>query len=94
MDSASFNAALDAQWQAHVEDQTARQWEEALIDALTYLRWVEKTITVDATDPAKDPIEDNPGWKLIHAGTGPEGQTTLTYGWPWTQSDDDGGVAF
>lgn len=51
------------------------------------LTWVEQTITVDAIDPAKDAIEANPGWRLLHVGTGSGGQTTLTYGWPWTTGE-------
>lgn len=46
------------------------------------LTWVEQTMTVDAEDPAKRAIEDNPGWRLLHVGMGKGGQTTLTYGWP------------
>jgi hypothetical protein len=55
----------------------------------TDFSWVEETQTVDAIDPAVKAIDDNPGWKLLHVGTGSGGQTTLTYGWPW-RGDDSG----
>jgi hypothetical protein len=45
--------------------------------------WVEQTQTIDATDPAIKAVEANPSWHLLHVGAGSDGQTTLTYGWPW-----------
>lgn len=50
--------------------------------------WVERTQTCDAVDdPALQAIENNPGWKLIGVGVGNDGQTTLTFGWPWPQEE-------
>jgi hypothetical protein len=55
------------------------------------LSWVEQTQTVDATDrTVVQAIEANPGWRLLHVGTGNGGQTTLTYGWPYPQSGRGG----
>lgn len=45
--------------------------------------WVERTMTLDAIDPAVKATDDNPGWRLLGVGVGSSGQTTLTYGWPW-----------
>jgi len=54
--------------------------------------WVERTITVDATDTdTVRAIETNGGWRLIGVGKGAHEQTTLTYGWPWpTPAQVDG----
>lgn len=49
------------------------------------LTWVERVQTVDAIDPVVEAIQQNPGWRLLHVGTGAGGQTTLTYGWPWPE---------
>lgn len=48
------------------------------------LTWVEQVQTVLATDyTVVEAINNNPGWRLIATGVDPNGQTTLTYGWPW-----------
>lgn len=53
------------------------------------LSWVTNTVTVDAVDKlVVATIEANPGWRLLHVGTGQGGQTTLTYGWPWPSTED------
>lgn len=47
-----------------------------------YLTWVEMVQTVDAIDSTVvEALNSNPGWHLLHVGTGSGGQTTLTYGW-------------
>lgn len=47
------------------------------------LTWVDQTMVIDAIDPARKALDENPGWRLLHVGMGSGGQTTLTYGWPW-----------
>jgi hypothetical protein len=48
------------------------------------LSWVDQVQTVYALDSdAVNALNENAGWRLIATGVGPEGQTTLTYGWPW-----------
>ncbi len=52
--------------------------------AFDRLSWVRQVDTLDADD--KDAIAakmNNPGWQLLHVGTGKGGQTTMTFGWPW-----------
>lgn len=45
--------------------------------------WVELIKTVDAIDKsAVDAFAGNPGWRLIAAGMGAYGQSTLTFAWP------------
>ncbi len=46
------------------------------------LDWITRIDVIDAEDrTGVDAKLNNPGWHLLHVGTGKEGQTTLTWGW-------------
>lgn len=46
------------------------------------LDWITMIDVLDADDKtAVDAKLNNPGWHLLHVGSGKGGQTTLTWGW-------------
>jgi hypothetical protein len=56
--------------------------------ALDPFGWVTEIKTVDAIETSLvDALVGNPGWRLLHVGTGGGGQTTLTFGWPWEEPE-------
>lgn len=51
---------------------------------MSELTWVENVATVDAIDRDRVAMYlHDSNWRLLHAGVGSGGQTTLTFGWPW-----------
>lgn len=50
------------------------------------LTWVQQTMEVTASDPAKKACEENPGWHLLHVSGGLHGPVIYVYGW----GDPDG----
>jgi hypothetical protein len=68
--------------------------DKAASPVLSDLSWVERTEVIDAIDTdARRALDANPGWRLLHVGSGSGGQTTLTYGWPWTQDNTNSKAA-
>lgn len=45
------------------------------------LTWVERTMVVQHGDVAKDALEDNDGWHLLHVTGGLHGPIEFVYGW-------------
>lgn len=53
---------------------------------MTDYTWVQRTTTVSPLDSAHEAIQNNASWRLIATGIDPNGETILTYGWPWEES--------
>lgn len=48
---------------------------------MTDLSWVERTEVVREGDEAKDAMESNPGWHLLHVTGGLYGPIEYVFGW-------------
>lgn len=52
------------------------------------LTWVQQTKVVREDDPAKEAIENNPGWHLLHVTGGLYGPVEYVYGWGDIPADE------
>ncbi len=56
------------------------------------LDWITMIDVLDADDKTVVNAKmHNPGWHLLHVGTGKGGQTTLTWGWGDKPKEDNDG---